>query len=579
MWIPSMTNDECRMKDPTSMDDPSPLDPRPSTLGTSGPTPLDTRHSTLEPSWLFASSTLGGSFRVYLPATVAVRALGMGRMLAFAWLILKTEYGLQQLAFQLINLLSAVTRLGVPVALERYAPSHERTGQLVHFVRRGLWIASLITAALTLLLAALAPWLANLAFTGRAGQLRPADPDYGPLLQLTFACLGVMLVLTVFLSLQGVLRGLRMYRALAVMEVIHGVSFLAFGVGGLLLAGVVRFSHFPTFDRLAGAAVVLTLAYGFSLVVASGWIGLLFARHLGRWTAQHGPMPGSRRALAARLLRFSGYLTGPNVLWQVFLIFGLWYVNTRHGESEAGLFAVTRNLMQAVQLLALAVWPTAQNAAAHLWERGPEHRPAAVYQIGQVFRLSGWPLWVLSAAVVLCRPAIEMLLPATYAGASAVLPWMLVMFMWMIHLSLPTAHAYLLENSKAVLAAAAVGLAVHAASAWWLVGAGKSIGAAQSASAGAAAAVIVLLWLVARASREYRWIAGRDAPLLAAPLLLAAPSAWPAGGDYLLLAATLAVVALLAVTNVLWSREDRRTFWGYLSHSVSLLVGRAKPPG
>ncbi|MDD4889317.1 MAG: oligosaccharide flippase family protein [Phycisphaerae bacterium] len=523
------------------------------------------------PGWLFAPSTLGGSFRVYLPTILAVRMLGLARMIAFAYLIDQTEYGLQRLALQLINLLSAIARLGVPVGIERYVPHYEQAGQLAQFVRRGLWLATFITAGLTLALAAVSPWMASFSFEGAAAAAGAAPPTAAYLLRITLACLLVTLVLSLYLNLQGTLRGLRMYRAMAASEFLHGVTFLAFGLAGLFLAGKVTFraGHMVQWP---GAASVLTVAYGVSLLVSAVWIGLGLIRHLSQWQGQHQPMELSFRQTASQLLRFSSFMTVSNILWMLFLIFGLWYLNKLHGNAEAGLFALSRDLMQAVQLLALAVWPAAQNSANHLWARGL--RDQAVAQLGLVFRLSGWPLWILAALLVLFRYGIEALLPGKYVGAAPLMPWLLMMFMWMIHLCLPIAQAYLLANSRVLMVAAAVGLAVHAGSSVWLVRIGWATGAAQSAALGAAVAMCVLLVFVGRSRERRAWLTARDVPLLLAPLLLAVPTAWRYIGDYILAAATLSAIVLLLLTDLLWSRDDRRTLGRYVMASIALVLRR-----
>lgn len=532
--------------------------------------PASAEFDTPPSSWLFAPSSLGQSFRLYLPTILAMRLLGLVRMFLFAWLILKTEYGLQRLALQWINLLSAIARFGVPAGIERYAPAYEHVGQLGPFIRRSIWLSTLLTATLTLLLAAGAPWLARLGFSGSppfAGEL-PPSPGY--LVELTLACLLVTLILSIYLNIQGALRGLRMYRALAAMEVLHGLTFLLFGVVALLLGGNLELAA-GRLVKLHGAAVALTVAYGASLLVTTVWIGLGLSRHLRRWTAQHRPMDLSFGGATRQLLRFSGYMTGPNVLWMLFIIFGLWYLNKLFGQAEVGLLAASRDIMQTVQLLAMAVWPTAQNSANRLWETGL--RQQAVAQLGMVFRLSGWPLWVLSAVLVLARPYVELALPPEYLGMARTAPWLAMMFMWMIHLSLPTAYAYLLTDSRALLIAAVAGLATHAGSAIWLVRRWHAVGAAQSAALGAAAALCALLWLVNR-RREQPWLAGRDVPLLLAPLLLAAPTAWRAGGDYLLTAGLVTAVVLIAMTDWLWSRSDRAAFSRYVAASVRAVFRR-----
>jgi hypothetical protein len=215
-------------------------------------------------------------------------------------------------------------------------------------------------------------------------------------------------------------------------------------------------------------------------------------------------------------------------------------------------------------------------------------------QLAVVFRISGWLIWLLAAALVLARGLIERVLPPDYAGSAALVPWLLIMFLYMIHFSLPNAHAYLLEKTNLLLLSAGAGLAVHVATAAWLVPAGRALGAAQSAALGAAAAVAVLVFAVRLlAPRGARLAAtqGSDAPpgadpeasprlapreslLLFAPALLAIPAAWPVGGDIVLAAAAVAACLLIAFTARLWAVDDRLIFAGYLRASWKSLTRR-----
>ncbi len=525
--------------------------------------------------WLFQPSSLGGSFRIYLPCVLVMRLLGLARMLVFAYLILKTEYGLQRLALQLINLLVAVARVGVPAGVERYVPQYERSGQLNHFIRRGLWLGTLVAAGVTLLLAAAAPWLAALAFRGSAGAPGELPPSAGYLLQVTLACLGVTLVLAVYMNLQGVLRGLRMYRALAVKEVLHGLTFLVFAVAGLFLSGVAGWSG-GQWEKARGAATVLVLAYGFSLLATGAFLGVLLLRHMGRWNAQRRPLGESVRRTVGLLFRYSSYVTGSNILWTTTSIYALWYVNKLHGEAEAGQFALPRDLLQAIQFLGLTIWPVAQNSANRLWEQG--HRDLARAQLRMVFRLSGWVLWLICAALVLGREWVVRLMPPEYAGAGPLIPWLAAYFLVQVNLGMPGSHALLLEKTRFNFTAAATALAVLALSAWWLVPQGRALGAAQSGTAAGAAALAVLLLLVTL--RQGRgWLSWRELLLLAAPALLFLPTMLGPAGSWLLVGAVAGSAGLLAFTATLWSRDDRRLLGEYLRASLAIVTGRARRGG
>jgi O-antigen/teichoic acid export membrane protein len=150
------------------------------------------------------------------------------------------------------------------------------------------------------------------------------------------------------------------------------------------------------------------------------------------------------------------------------------------------------------------------------------------------------------------------------------------MHLWWAHLSLPMAHAYLLERSRMMLSAAVVGLAAYVGSAWLLEPTWHAMGVAQAGAIGTAAATMTLLWLVSRKTDLRTWFARRDLPLMVSPVLLAAPSIWPAGGDWVLAALAGLILVVTACTNLLWSREDREMFRSYVVYSVRLVLGRQR---
>ncbi len=514
------------------------------------------------PSWLFSARTLGGSFRIFLPSLLLARLSGLVRVLALGYLLIDVEYGLLVLALLWINPTAVVTRLGVPAGLDRYAPVYERAGQLRSFLRRVLGAGAMISIVLTALLAAGLPWLTPLAFgSGEDGM----TPSY--LLAVAGASLAVVALTSIYLNLCGALRGLRMYRAVAVAELAHALGFLAFAVAGVLAFG----------REEGGGAVIVLWAYAASLVAPTAGVGWLLLRHLDRWDAQHRLIDRPLSATMGQVLGFSGWMMAAGMLGSALLLFGPWYAMHAHGKPALGLLGFPRALMQWVALLAMAVWPLAMNSANRLWEH--DLRAEAVVQLRMVLRLSGWALWLTGAAVLLAAPWLLTILPDAYRTTGPLWPWLVTMFLVLANNGLAYAYAILHKRSVVLAAAAGAGVAVHVATSLLLAGAWiddpllADIRISQSALLAAVAQAVVTWLLVLPGRHPGRLADWRDTLALLAPGLLLLPLLG-APGRIVLAVATGAVILLLAATTVLWNRDDRRRLAGYVRASIDTIIGR-----
>ncbi|MCG3181299.1 MAG: hypothetical protein BIFFINMI_03679 [Phycisphaerae bacterium] len=523
-------------------------------------------------SWLFEARSLGASLRIYLPMVVLVRFLGLVRIVVLGVLMTSPEYGLLRLAMLMVGLCWMLTTLGLVAGLDRYVPMYEAAGQLRPFARRAVGLCALAGGVLIGAFLAGAPWLAQIALSGSDADALGAGGGY--LLGLMLLVVLSMALSAAYFVVQGLLRGLRMYRAISIMEMLHGAGFLALAVALLLTAPG------GTVGQASSGALRVMWAYAGSLALAVVPAGAGLWLHLRRWQSQRTPLAERWGETAGKLLRYSGFLLVTVLLTQGLLMFGPWLLNKRYGAGPSGLFSYPRDLMQFLPLLGGAVWATAQNAANRHWERGA--REVALRQLGLIFRVSGWLFWLSSAAVVLGRGPLVRLLRADYASAGPLLAWFLVSYLLALHVALPHASAVLLENTRVRMWSAVLGLAVHVGAALWLLRGvtaeeGAYLAALRMAQAGALAmaATLVSLWVMVRAiGGGIRWSRGQDLVVAASPLVLLLPWAWPAGGDWLLGGATVAACALLLCSSWLWTADDRRTLGAYVRENVGLLLGR-----
>jgi O-antigen/teichoic acid export membrane protein len=401
---------------------------------------------------LFQSSPLGQALGTYLPATVAFRLINFGRIWLLTWWMTTQQFGLLSIILLSINVLIPLCSLGLNEAVTRYVPQHETRQSLAEFVRRsfGLLITVVLVGVGLMII-----------FSGALGDLLYArafaEPATGEQFGAEAAALARLSALViglcaVYFYLLAVLKGLRMFAALAAVEVTHGVIFLLASVAAILTGHL--------------SAFTLTMMYGGSLVIPVVFFGVGLRRVIARWTSPSKVSAGE--GLAGKLLRFSIWTTLAGVSWQLLVAYPTLFLNKVHGPEAAAVFEAVRRIGQFILIGAVAVSTVVLSTVVKTWES--QGREAARRQLSLAMRGTGLGLLVLCAAVALARNLIVEIYPDGYGTGGAVLPLQLLFFLIGAFLTFLSIHFHLIEKTRSIFWPWAAGVAANVIIAFWLAG-------------------------------------------------------------------------------------------------------------
>ncbi len=404
------------------------------------------------PGGMFRSAPLGRALGTYLPATVAFRLINFGRIWLLTWWMTTQQFGLFNIILLVINVLIPVCSLGLNEAVIRYVPQHEVGHSLVHFVRRSFGLLAVVAvvgvAVMIAFSSALGEFFYAWGFADPAAR-QEFSADAPQLARLSAVVIGLVII---YFYLLAVLKGLRMFAALAAVEVSHGVLFLLASVGAMLVGHL--------------SAFTLTMMYGVSLVIPIVFFGAALRGVLRRWTVQQQAPVGA--GLAGKLLRFSIWTTLAGGTWQALVYYPTWFLNKVHGHEAAGVFAAVRSIGQFILIAAVAVSTVVMTSAAKTWET--QGREAARRRLSLALRITGLALLSLCAAVALAKDLIVEIYPEVYAAGAAILPLQLLFFLIASFLAFLSIHFQLLEKTRHIFWPWAAGVAANALIAYWLAG-------------------------------------------------------------------------------------------------------------
>ena len=474
--------------------------------------------------------------------------MGFVRFVLLTWVMHPAEVGLLQIGFTAINIISPLSCLGLHEAVSRYVPLYETRGQLPGFLRRIVpFTLALSAGAGVLLLAGAAP-LGRAVFAVFGG---PATPDAAAAhTRLAAVACAAGFALTGFLLVGAVLKGLRMFRAVSLMEVVHNTAFTLLAVAAAL-AG--RDTAAEVLSCFAILLVAVTLAFAWPLAgaVRAGCPEL-------RASPETRPQAWSElagRSLYGRMLRFGVWAALAAVMWQLLQQYPLWYLQKVHGPDLTGVFGAVRNLSQGVLLVAMTVAAVLQTQVARTWEaRG---RAEADAQFRTVYKATAVVLLLGCALAAALAPLLIRVFPAAYVRGAEVMALSLLSFLLTSHLGLLGIHFQLIERTGLLFAPSAVSVGGCAAAGWWLIRGGLETGPAMHAAAwtavlGGGAGLAACLLLLRLQRRPFD--RGSLIVLLASFALLL--PAWA------MLTAAASVAALAARTNLILDAGERASLRG-----------------
>jgi len=424
--------------------------------------------------FLFQSSPLGQALGTYLPTTILIRLINFVRVLLLTWWMTQQQFGLLAMILFTVNVMIPLCSLGLNEAVARYTPQHEARGSLLLFARRSASLLAVVMAISVLMMVILSKPLGVFFYAQVFTDpilFASFSADAAELAQLSTV---VIALLVAYFYLLAVFKGLRMFAALSLIELVNSLLFLAGSVAAKLT------------DHLS--AYTMTAVYGISLVIPVLVFGLAFRRVLGAWPAQHQPIRNGN--VAKTLLKFSAWTMLAGVTWQVLVVYPAWFLNKVHGNEAVAVFSAVRQIGQFVLLGAMAVSTVIMGTVTATWEhRG---RDAARRQLSLAFRGTGMGLLLVCAAIALPKEWIIRVFSPAYEAGAPILPLQLLFFLIGSFLAFLPIHFHLIERTRHMFWPWAVGVAANVLYAFWLAGSGPGLireSAAWKAAAPFASAV------------------------------------------------------------------------------------------
>lgn len=396
-------------------------------------------------------------------AAVLSRVLGFARTIVLSWLISQAQFGLLGVALLIVNVLVPVCSAGLFEGVARYAPLHEASGTLRRFVRQLAEALLLLLAISVGVLGAGAGVFSDSLFA-TAREVATGDSVGGAinesqrLMQAVIVC---VVALAVLQTLIGLLKGLRMFRAVGAAEVIAVLGFTALAVGSALSGWT------------SARAMVLAYAAGCSISVFLIVPGVM--RQLGRLATVPLTASTAARRPKTGLLRYSLWAAGTAVLWHALILYPMWYLLKVTDPATAGLFHAARTLTQLVHLSAVLIIGIVSANLTHQWEA--HGRDATRPQLLRLTRLTMLVLFVVGAALAVGRPVLMGLFPGSFHAASGVYDPLLLLFVLVGFVGLIALRMNLAERPGLVFLAWLLGATVNVLVAYYLLnGVGWSTG-------------------------------------------------------------------------------------------------------
>jgi O-antigen/teichoic acid export membrane protein len=401
---------------------------------------------------LFSNSAIHQAFAMYLPATIVFRMINFGRIILLTWFMSQQQFGLLTMILAVISVITPLCSLGLNEAVARYIPKHEKNGTLPGFVRQSFALLILVTSISVIIICAFARPLGDFFYAQFTNeQIRRLFSSDAPELARLSAAVTALLI--VYFYLLAVFKGLRMFRALCVMEIFHGTLFLVLSVGAIFMGHL--------------SAFTLAAAYGVALAIPITIFGSRFFRAIAVKTPVVDAAPALSQAVT-RLLRFSLWTTLAGICWQILVYYPPWFLNKMHGQEAVAIFNAVRQIGQFVLVGAVAVVTVVMTQVTKTWEhRG---RAAAQAQLSLAFRGTGIVLIVGCTFLALLKNYIMLMFKPAYFDGASILPLQLLFFLMGAYLAFLPIHFQLAEKTRHMFWLWAIGVATNVLYALWLAG-------------------------------------------------------------------------------------------------------------
>ena len=501
---------------------------------------------------LFYADSLSGSLQLYTAAHIIFRLVGFARIVIFTWLLGTTQFGVFGVALAFTNITASMVLLGAPSALERYIPLYQNTHKLKAFLRRIIPVCLLVAVLGTALLATNVGLVSSAVFS----LTMPAPDAMQAFFQLTTVCIVAVFAAACFHMVMSCLKGLRFFRAVAAMELIHAFFFT--GLAIVLLLGFVS------------KPVVILSVQALSMAGLAGIFGLALFFNLRRTPSQDESLAST--GYLSRFTRFAVWGLPATITWRLLILdFPIWYLNRKVGSAATGVYQAYATLSSSIFFLSVPFWSVMNIHAVRSWVQARYEQTRSTIEVG--FRAFSLLLLTICLVFTLVAPLLRHVFSSDFAsGAQYVrllcLPALLAANFGLVHLL-----SHLLERPGLKVLALTFGVAVLLVAGYFLIPAYSIAGAALSGALGLA--VATTLGLIMLSSRRYR---------LSAPswIVLACPALLLISNHYLLVFSFIVLMMLVVFSPLFFSAPEKRylidscrdvltRFWSFLRRFYFLL--------
>ena len=486
-------------------------------------------------SRLLKVSSMTDALGVYVPAMIAQKAVGLGRLVLLAYMMSRVphQYGMWGLGLMVATLAMPLMAVGAGQGIRRYVSYYEARGQLEAFYRPVRWFVPVVCVATGCVAMAFSGPITRAVIVSRA---HATDLPFRQQLAVCMAALANAAVMAMHQGVVGFMAGMRAYRLVSVLEVFLSVLFTALACGAVAMEPTglaVLWAHFSA----------VTVA----LVLGTCALGVLVRRSPGGHRAGEGCEP---TGILRRLVRFGlGAMLAVLSLAAAQSV-SLYIVNRWEGKAAAGIYALFAQLSQPVFFIACAAGTVIMTHSAARWEGGDRHGAMRRMQTG--YKAVAMGTMTLAVGVLAAAPLWLQLLPGSFRGGGQLLGGLLMFFQSLTHLAVITIVARLHERPGAAAVPMLLGAGLNAVLACWWLDSGGPPAAAWAAGigmyVGGGSAGLAYL-LVTRTRLQRGTYVVMSAPALLA-LAVWLPTWVPGAAWAVLLAAGL-------VTNRLFSGEEK----------------------
>lgn len=394
---------------------------------------------------LFLPAGLTGSVGAQAGALVIGRGIGLVRGIALTWLLTQREFGVFQVAVAVVNLLVPLTSLGLSQGILRYAPAHEVAGTLAKFSRRAAMSLISIGAASAVVLLLAPKWVTNLLFS--VGSVADAVAASGSQTRsLVVTAIICTFSLLLFHLVVDLMKGLRLFRAAGLMEI----------VGVVLFSGLAVAAPAVGYD----SADVVLLMYGLGNAVTIVFFAAPLIRYI-RSQRVDADASSSLPLVDRRLLRYSLWIAASQVAWHAMQQYVLWHLALVGGSALAATFFAVRLFAQLVLLSAQTVSRSLSANVTRVWEA--TSRQAAVDRLETGSKAGILIVLAGVSAMALFKPLILRAFPEGFAIGRDCFEPLLLAYGWLSVLEFLVIRFYLEEQSVNAFIVSIVGALANVA--------------------------------------------------------------------------------------------------------------------